>query len=64
MSECYTLYKSDISYFSGKLEGYLRYTEIPHRLVDCDQRTLVRIARKTGTQKMPAIEMDLSLIHI
>lgn len=58
MSQRYTVYKSDISYFSGKLEGYLRYKEIPHRLVDCDQRTLVKIAKKTGTQKMPAIEME------
>lgn len=54
----YTVYKSDVSYFSGKLEAYLRYKEIPHRAVDCDQRTLVRIAEKTGTQKIPAIEME------
>ena len=58
MSQQYTLYKSDISYFSGKLEAYMRYKEIPHRLVDCNQKTLEMIARKTGTQKMPAIEMD------
>lgn len=54
----YKVYKSDISYFSGKLEAYLRYKEIPHTLVDCNQQILHMIARKTGTQKMPAIEMD------
>lgn len=53
----YTVYKSDISYFSGKLEAYLRYKEVPHSLVDCNRHTLKMIARKTGTQKMPAIEM-------
>jgi len=54
----YTVYKSDISYFSGKLEAYLRYKEIPHTLADCDHKTVTMIAEKTGTQKMPAIEMD------
>ena len=58
MAHKYTVYKSDISYFSGKLEAYLRYKEIPHTLVDCDHKTLSMIAEKTGTQKMPAIEMD------
>lgn len=54
----YIVYKSDISYFSGKLEAYLRYKKISHSLVDCNHQTLQMIARKTGTQKMPAIEMD------
>ena len=36
----------------------MRYKEIPHRLVACNYKTLQMIARKTGTQKMPAIEMD------
>lgn len=58
MSNKYTVYKSDISYFSGKLEAYLRYKEIPHTLVDCNADTLAMIGRKTGTGKMPAIEMD------
>lgn len=53
----YTVYKSDISYFSGKLEAYLRYKEIPHRLIDCDHTSLQHIAKHTGTAKMPAIEM-------
>lgn len=57
MPHQYTVYKSDISYFSGKLEAYLRYKEIPHSLVDINRKTLAMIGQKTGTQKMPAIEM-------
>lgn len=52
------VYKSDISYFSGKLEAYLRYKEIPHRLVDCNGQTLQFLGKKTGIAKMPAIELD------
>ncbi|MBL4630890.1 MAG: glutathione S-transferase family protein [Paraglaciecola sp.] len=57
MPHQYTVYKSDISYFSGKLEAYLRYKEIPRTLVDCNRETLIMLARKTGTAKMPAIEL-------
>lgn len=48
MSQQYTHCKSDISYFSGKLEAYMRYSEIAHRLVDCNQKTLEMIASKNG----------------
>ena len=57
MTDNYTVYKADISYFSGKLEAYLRYKEIPHTAIDCNQKTLRMIGNKTGTVKMPAIEM-------
>lgn len=57
--QSYTLYKMDISYFSGKLEAYLRYKEIPHRVIECGTlKALHKIGRKTGIQKVPAIEMD------
>lgn len=57
--QSYTLYKMDISYFSGKLEAYLRYKEIPHRVIECDTlKALHKVGRKTGIQKVPAIEMD------
>lgn len=52
------VYKSDISYFSGKLEAYLRYKEIPHTLVDCDSNTLFYLGQQTGTAKMPSIELE------
>lgn len=54
----YTLYKLDLSYFSGKLEAYLRYKEIPHKIVHCTLQDFHEIGRKTGTQKVPAIEMS------
>ena len=54
----YTLYKLDISYFSGKLESYMRYKEIPHKVVDCTLGDFHRIGQRTGTQKIPAIEMQ------
>ncbi|MFK7734059.1 MAG: glutathione S-transferase family protein [Pseudomonadales bacterium] len=58
MDNRYTVYKSDISYFSGKLEAYLRYKEIAHTLIEVDRPAMQRVAQKTGIQKMPAIEMN------
>jgi len=37
MKPRYTVYKSDISYFSGKLEAYLRYKGIAYKAVECGQ---------------------------
>ncbi|MEM7360495.1 MAG: glutathione S-transferase family protein [Pseudomonadota bacterium] len=54
--EPYTLYKSDISYFSGKLEAYLRYKQIPHQPVDLNRQLMERIGAATGVLKMPAVE--------
>jgi glutathione S-transferase len=54
----YTVYKSDISYFSGKLEAYLRYKEIDYKAVDCTRSTLEYIGKHTGTMKMPAVERN------
>lgn len=54
----YTLYKLDISYFSGKAEAFLRYKEIPHKIVDCNSLSKFHhIGRQTGIMKIPAIEM-------
>ena len=58
MKARYTVYKSDISYFSGKLEAYLRYKGIAYEAVDCGQAEMDKIARATGMKKMPAVEMD------
>lgn len=51
----YTLYKSDISYFSGKLEAYLHYKGIAHAKVDVTLSVFAHIQRHTGVQKMPAM---------
>lgn len=52
-----TLYKSDISYFSGKLEAYLRYRGIDYDAVDVNAHTLRYLAQQTGIGKMPAIKL-------
>ena len=58
MKARYTLYKSDISYFSGKLEAYLRYKGIGYEAIECGQREMDKIGQATGVKKIPAIEMD------
>lgn len=52
----WTVYRSRISYFSGKLEAYLKYKAIAHVLVDLDRDGLNRVYRHTGVKKMPAME--------
>ena len=47
----------DLSYFTGKLQAYLRYCELPHQFVDMDTATMRRAARETGMAQMPAIEL-------
>ncbi len=55
--EPYTLYVFDLSYFSGKMQAYLGYKEIPHRTVDVSWRELAsRIAPKTGLVEVPVVE--------
>lgn len=48
---------SAISYFTGKLEGYLRYKEIPYERVAMTPLVRARVARRTGTPQMPAVEL-------
>jgi glutathione S-transferase len=52
------VYGSEISYFTGKLEGYLRYKEIPYERVAMTRRYWERvIPRATGVAQMPAVEL-------
>ncbi|HXQ21556.1 MAG TPA: glutathione S-transferase family protein [Candidatus Acidoferrales bacterium] len=52
------VYGSEISYFTGKLEGYLRYKEIPYERIAMTRRYWSRIVpRKTGVAQMPAVEL-------
>lgn len=54
-----TLYVMDISYFSGKVESYLRYKEIPYRRETVTHRTLVGyVGKRTGVAQVPAMELD------
>jgi len=52
-----TVYGSAISYYTGKLEGYLRYKEIPYRFVTMSPAVSLRLARETGTSQIPAVEL-------
>lgn len=52
------VYGSAISYFTGKLEAYLRFKEIPYELRAMTPRYMNRIIpRKIGVMQMPAVEL-------
>jgi glutathione S-transferase len=54
-----TVYGSNVSYFTGKLEAYLRYKEIPYRFQGMTAEYFNRIVpEKTGAQQMPAVEFS------
>lgn len=53
-----TAYVADMSYFSGKLEAYLRYKEIPFERRVVDMKTLrTEIFPATGLMKVPVIRL-------
>lgn len=53
----YKLYVSDVSYYSGKLEAYLRYKEIPHERIEINTRIMrERILPATGLMKVPVMQ--------
>jgi len=47
----------DLSYFTGKLEAYLRARGLPYRLEEMDTRAFRGLARHTGVQQMPQLEL-------
>ena len=51
------VYGSSISYFTGKLEGYLRFKEIPYQLVPMTPLVRNKVGRRTGATQMPAVEL-------
>mgnify|MGYP000341698698 CR=1 FL=1 len=52
------VYGLKVSYFTGKLEGYLRYKEIPHEFVSMTVKQFTKtIPAKTGAMQMPAVEL-------
>ncbi len=52
------VYGSQISYFTGKLEAYLRYKEIPYDFVPMTPLVRNKVGRRTGATQMPAVELD------
>lgn len=51
------LYGLRISYYTGKMEGYLRYKEIPHEFVVLNSNLMRQLKTKTGAAQMPAVEL-------
>ena len=51
------LYGLRISYYTGKMEGYLRYKEIPHEFVVLNRARMGLLKEKTGAAQMPAVEL-------
>lgn len=47
----------DLSYFTGKLEAYLRARGLPYRLEEMDTRAFKSLARHTGVRQMPQLEL-------
>ena len=55
----YTVYLSDVSYFSGKLEAALRVKRIPYRRVTVTPEILLdEVLPQTGWMKVPALRRD------
>ena len=55
--EPYKVHLADVSYFSGKLEAYLRYKEIPFERMEMDAASGVnQVYANTGVRKVPAVE--------
>ncbi|MGB1563046.1 MAG: glutathione S-transferase family protein [Sinimarinibacterium flocculans] len=53
----YTAYVSDVSYYSGKLEAYLRYARIAYRRVEINTRVMREtILPATGFMKVPCMQ--------
>ncbi|XOV89751.1 MAG: glutathione S-transferase family protein [Pseudomonadota bacterium] len=51
------LYGAKISYYTGKMEAYLRYKEIPFEFVTLNREGFRFLLKNTGTSQMPAIEL-------
>jgi len=55
--EPYKVYLADVSYFSGKLEAYFRYKEIPFERVETNAKIgFEEIYQHTGVLKVPAVK--------
>jgi len=51
------LHGAKLSYYTGKMEGYLRYKEIPFEFVPMGPSSIRRIHKKTGAGQMPSVEL-------
>lgn len=54
-----TVYGLKISYFTGKLESYLRFKEIPYRFHELTGPEFQKLLpEKTGAMQMPAVQLE------
>ncbi len=53
----YFVHKLDVSYFSGKLEAYLRYKEIPYEFCPMSRRRYRELTARTGAFQVPGVEL-------
>jgi glutathione S-transferase len=59
MSFSVKVYGLKVSYFTGKLEAYLRYKEIPYEFVAMTVKQFKRTVKShTGAMQMPAVELS------
>lgn len=56
MTEPYRVHGLDLSYFTGKIEAYMRAKGLPYRLIDMDMADFRACGRITGARWMPQIE--------
>jgi glutathione S-transferase len=56
MTPEYVVHGLELSYFTGKLEAYVRVKGIPHRFVAMDSTDFRRCSRETGIAQMPQIQ--------
>jgi glutathione S-transferase len=51
------VYGSEISYYTGKLEAYLRYKKIPYELVPMRAREQRLVRSRVGVMQLPVVEL-------
>jgi len=51
----FDVYVMDVSYFSGKLECYLRYKRIPHRRIEVTWEQMAKNSKYTGLMQVPVV---------
>ncbi|MCR2747631.1 glutathione S-transferase family protein [Limnobacter parvus] len=56
MPEILKVHGLDLSYFTGKLEAYLRNKQIPYELIEMDTGDFKRCGKATGVAQMPQVE--------
>ncbi|MEQ1489170.1 MAG: glutathione S-transferase family protein [Terricaulis sp.] len=56
MQDCHRLHGLTLSYFTGKLEAYLRVKGVPYEFIEMDMRDFRKCARATGIAQMPQLQ--------